>query len=525
MRLTGLARLTRRTGVTGCTRMTAGRTGLLAVESLRRAGRLLLLLLCRAAGRADRPVAARRGRLLRSAVRRRSHRRPTLRLSRARSLALSLTGVVAGAGSGRVGTERFRRAVHLRETGVLPVEPPVLSQTGAARVGRRRWRPVLALLTTRTGWAGRRVVTGLRMRARLAGRTRLYGLHRLDRLHRLTLVTGLALLPRVVRRNRLALLARVTLRTWLALLESARLRLVRRYIRGRRMRKEVVAAAFAEGRLGLALGSALRAGLALRLRTGSGRSRSARSRIAITLLLRSGGRPGTVRSRSGRSGPARAGVCRSPAAAQPQEAREVREARSRQDRVQQDRVRQVPDSRSPAAAEPREVRGLRARPERQAVPGSRSRPREPAARVAAGQHRPARRMRRPCGDRRPRTSRRNPTGVRSGRSACRRFPLSYSRTFGTCGTSSRVPLLLHANRLRGPRLERHLVGLRDLRLQSHSTCRGVDHVHHLRKQFRSIRVSGLARELHGPSQFGRCAVDITRLARSSPCWMTWASSA
>ena len=33
---------------------------------------------------------------------------------------------------------------------------------------------------------------------------------------------------------------------------------------------------------------------------------------------------------------------------------------------------------------------------------------------------------RPCGDRRPRTSRRNPTDVRSGRSACRRFPLSLS---------------------------------------------------------------------------------------------------
>ncbi len=32
---------------------------------------------------------------------------------------------------------------------------------------------------------------------------------------------------------------------------------------------------------------------------------------------------------------------------------------------------------------------------------------------------------RPYGDRRPRTSRRNPTGVRSGRSACRRFPLSF----------------------------------------------------------------------------------------------------
>ncbi len=42
-----------------------------------------------------------------------------------------------------------------------------------------------------------------------------------------------------------------------------------------------------------------------------------------------------------------------------------------------------------------------------------------AAAVAAGvRHRP-------YGDRRPRTSRRNPTGVRSGRSACRRFPLSF----------------------------------------------------------------------------------------------------
>lgn len=50
---------------------------------------------------------------------------------------------------------------------------------------------------------------------------------------------------------------------------------------------------------------------------------------------------------------------------------------------------------------------------------SRSRPPGAAVEVAGARHRP-------CGDRRPRTSRRNPTGVRSGRSACRRFPLSCS---------------------------------------------------------------------------------------------------
>lgn len=55
-------------------------------------------------------------------------------------------------------------------------------------------------------------------------------------------------------------------------------------------------------------------------------------------------------------------------------------------------------------------------------------------RAAAGEGAEARH--RPCGDRRPRTSRRNPTGVRSGRSACRRFPLSFS---GRCDRVSPVP--------------------------------------------------------------------------------------
>src|SRR3954454_24557291 len=73
--------------------------------------------------------------------------------------------------------------------------------------------------------------------------------------------------------------------------------------------------------------------------------------------------------------------------------------------------------------------------------------------------------------------------------------------------------LLYTNSLCGPSLERHLVGLLDLRLQSHSTRRGVDHVHHLRKQFRRIRVSGGAGELNGPAQFGRCSVEITRFAK------------
>lgn len=50
---------------------------------------------------------------------------------------------------------------------------------------------------------------------------------------------------------------------------------------------------------------------------------------------------------------------------------------------------------------------------------------------------------RPYGDRRPRTSRRNPTGVRSGRSACRRFPLSFPTSrpvpvaaTGRCGVAT-----------------------------------------------------------------------------------------
>src|SRR5690606_42097943 len=60
--------------------------------------------------------------------------------------------------------------------------------------------------------------------------------------------------------------------------------------------------------------------------------------------------------------------------------------------------------------------------------------------------------------------------------------------------------LLHTNGLGGPGLECHLVGLLDLRLQSHSTGRGVDDVHHLRKQFRSIGVARGTRELNGPAQ-------------------------
>ncbi len=73
-----------------------------------------------------------------------------------------------------------------------------------------------------------------------------------------------------------------------------------------------------------------------------------------------------------------------------------------------------------------QVPGLRdppGRPRREAGEGSRAagnRNRRPEAAVEAAGVR-----HRPYGDRRPRTSRRNPTGVRSGRSACRRFPLSF----------------------------------------------------------------------------------------------------
>ncbi len=80
----------------------------------------------------------------------------------------------------------------------------------------------------------------------------------------------------------------------------------------------------------------------------------------------------------------------------------------------------------------------RDRPRPEAAEGSRAagiRNRRPGAAVVAAGVR-----HRPYGDRRPRTSRRNPTGVRSGRSACRRFPLSFptSRpvpvaTTGRCG--------------------------------------------------------------------------------------------
>src|SRR3954462_6238080 len=77
-------------------------------------------------------------------------------------------------------------------------------------------------------------------------------------------------------------------------------------------------------------------------------------------------------------------------------------------------------------------------------------------------------------------------------------------------------LLLYTNSLCRPGLESHLVGLLDLRLQSHSTCRGVDDVDHLRKQFRSIGVPGVVRELDGPAQFGRCSIDIARLAQIEP---------
>lgn len=70
---------------------------------------------------------------------------------------------------------------------------------------------------------------------------------------------------------------------------------------------------------------------------------------------------------------------------------------------------------------PQVPQALRGRPE--AGEGSRAagiRNRRPGAAVVAAGVR-----HRPYGDRRPRTSRRNPTGVRSGRSACRRFPLSF----------------------------------------------------------------------------------------------------
>ncbi len=83
---------------------------------------------------------------------------------------------------------------------------------------------------------------------------------------------------------------------------------------------------------------------------------------------------------------------------------------------------------------------------------------------------------RPCGDRRPRTSRRNPTGVRSGRSACRRFPFSYASRVTT-----RTVLVDRVSRVISS-------ASATLVFQPHSTCRGVDHVHHLRKQFRSIGV-------------------------------------
>lgn len=79
----------------------------------------------------------------------------------------------------------------------------------------------------------------------------------------------------------------------------------------------------------------------------------------------------------------------------------------------------APARRRGAAGVRRDPRDL---PRPEAAEGSRAadiRNRRPGAAVAAGvRHRP-------YGDRRPRTSRRNPTGVRSGRSACRRFPLSF----------------------------------------------------------------------------------------------------
>lgn len=65
------------------------------------------------------------------------------------------------------------------------------------------------------------------------------------------------------------------------------------------------------------------------------------------------------------------------------------------------------------------VQGRRGRDRGRREAGSRSR-----RRAGAGEE-GAEVRHRPCGDRRPRTSRRNPTGVRSGRSACRRFPLSF----------------------------------------------------------------------------------------------------
>lgn len=82
---------------------------------------------------------------------------------------------------------------------------------------------------------------------------------------------------------------------------------------------------------------------------------------------------------------------------------------------------------------------LRGRPE--AGEGSRAagiRNRRPGAAVVAAGVR-----HRPYGDRRPRTSRRNPTGVRSGRSACRRFPLSFPASrpvpVAATGRCGRVP--------------------------------------------------------------------------------------
>lgn len=81
----------------------------------------------------------------------------------------------------------------------------------------------------------------------------------------------------------------------------------------------------------------------------------------------------------------------------------------------------VPSGRRGAGVR-RDPRG-RARPRPEAgevnrAAGIRNRRPEAAAVAAGVRHRP-------YGDRRPRTSRRNPTGVRSGRSACRRFPLSF----------------------------------------------------------------------------------------------------
>ena len=85
--------------------------------------------------------------------------------------------------------------------------------------------------------------------------------------------------------------------------------------------------------------------------------------------------------------------------------------------------------------------------------------------------------------------------------------------------------LLHADRLGRPCFQRHLVGVRDLRLQSHSTRRDVDDVHHLRKQFRGVLVPQAPASCTARPSLAVAPSSSPALRASRPSWMAWASSA